>query len=69
VEAPDVDAGAADEEELDDVAAREAAATSVGTMIGLLLRGDKSTVPSWLMVSGFMPRKALVYAMFSAAYD
>jgi len=68
----DVDAGAAADDGYEDVESllkRAAAATSVGNMTGLVLRGDRSTVPLSLIVSGFMERKVLKYKMFSAAYD
>ena len=41
----------------------------MGNWIGLVARGDKSTLPSALIVSGFMAKKALANKMFSAAYD
>lgn len=68
----DVDEGvAADEEyEGDELSDKRAAAeTSVGIMMGLLARGDKSTVPSSLIVSGFMEKNDRANKMFSAAYD
>jgi len=37
--------------------------------MGLVLRGDKSTLPSALIVSGFMAKKALANKMFSATYE
>jgi len=47
---------------------RTAAATSVGNEMAVLLRGDKSTLPSLEIVSGFMAKKDLEYMTFSATY-
>jgi hypothetical protein len=72
LEAAEVAAGyPAEEVELDESASfdRAAAATSVGTITGLLPREDKSIAPSDVIVSGFIPAKARVKRMFSAVYD
>jgi hypothetical protein len=69
----DVDeaAGYAAEEEVESstLLERAAAATSEGSIMALLPRGERSTEPSDFKVSGFIARKDWVKRMFSAAYD